>query len=69
MSTPVVLSDGHHLGVGISIGAALYPEQGRRRRPCCSSPTTPCIKPNDNVRRKKHTGEPREVEPDIVKGP
>ncbi|MXQ70496.1 MULTISPECIES: diguanylate cyclase domain-containing protein [Aeromonas] len=28
MSTPVVLSDGHHLGVGISIGAALYPEQG-----------------------------------------
>ncbi|MFQ2808920.1 diguanylate cyclase domain-containing protein [Aeromonas caviae] len=28
MSTPVVLSDGRHLGVGISIGAALYPEQG-----------------------------------------
>ncbi|TFF79173.1 diguanylate cyclase [Aeromonas taiwanensis] len=28
MGTPVVLSDGRHLGVGISIGAALYPEQG-----------------------------------------
>lgn len=28
MSTPVVLSDGRHLGVGISIGAALYPEHG-----------------------------------------
>ncbi|MGS3184373.1 diguanylate cyclase domain-containing protein [Aeromonas taiwanensis] len=28
MSTPVILSDGRHLGVGISIGAALYPEQG-----------------------------------------
>ena len=28
MSTPVVLSDGRHLGVGLSIGAALYPEQG-----------------------------------------
>ena len=28
MSTPVVLSDGRHLGVGISVGAALYPEQG-----------------------------------------
>lgn len=28
MSTPVVLSDGRHLWVGISIGAALYPEQG-----------------------------------------
>lgn len=28
MSTPVVLSDGRHLGVGISFGAALYPEQG-----------------------------------------
>ncbi|MGU5593715.1 diguanylate cyclase domain-containing protein [Aeromonas sanarellii] len=28
MSTPVVLSDGRHLGVGISMGAALYPEQG-----------------------------------------
>ncbi|MFM5176502.1 diguanylate cyclase domain-containing protein [Aeromonas caviae] len=28
MSPPVVLSDGRHLGVGISIGAALYPEQG-----------------------------------------
>jgi GGDEF domain-containing protein len=25
----VVLSDGRHLGVGISIGSARYPEQGR----------------------------------------
>ncbi len=29
MNTPVVLSDGRHLGVGISIGSARYPEQGR----------------------------------------
>lgn len=24
----MVLSDGRHLGVGISVGSALYPEQG-----------------------------------------
>jgi len=29
MNTPVVLSDGRHLGVGISIGSARYPEQGK----------------------------------------
>ena len=62
MSTPVVLSDGRHLGVGISIGAALYPEQGETAEALLQFA-------DDNVRRKKHTGEPREVEPDIVKGP
>lgn len=28
MTTPVVLSDGHHLQIGVSVGSALYPEQG-----------------------------------------
>jgi len=28
MTTPVVLSDGRHLGIGVSLGSALYPEQG-----------------------------------------
>ena len=28
MTTPVVMSDGHHLQIGVSVGSALYPEQG-----------------------------------------
>ena len=28
MTTPVVLSDGRHLQIGVSVGSALYPEQG-----------------------------------------
>lgn len=69
MNTPVVLSDGRHLGVGISIGSARYPEQGKTADALLQWADDAMYQAKRQRREERETRKrAREVEPEIVKG-